>query len=187
MNTIKTELEGLLIIEPKVFNDSRGYFYESYNESRFQDAGLKYIFVQDNQSKSAYGVIRGLHYQLEPYAQTKLIRVLQGKIFDVAVDIRKGSSTFGKWFGLELSEDNYKQLLIPKGFAHGFSVLSQTAVILYKCDDFYTPNAERGIIYNDKTLNIDWHVRPDDAIVSDKDKELQAFDQAEMNFKYRSE
>ncbi len=183
MKVIKTKIEGLLVIEPNIFKDARGYFYESYNESKFHDASLKYIFIQDNQSKSSHGVIRGILYQLEPYAQTKLIRVLQGNIFDVAVDIRKGSPTFGEWFGIELSDDNFKQLLIPKGFAHGFSVLSEFAVILYKCDDFYAPTAERGIIFNDNELDIDWKLSPEDILVSEKDKLLPSLSKAEMNFK----
>jgi dTDP-4-dehydrorhamnose 3,5-epimerase len=184
MKVIKTELEGLFIIEPKVFEDDRGYFYESFNEKRFAEEGLNIKFVQDNQSKSSYGVIRGLHYQVEPYAQTKLIRVLQGKIMDIAVDIRKDSPTFGKWAKFELSEINKKQLFVSKGFAHGFSVISDVAVIMYKCDNFYIPAAERGIIYNDKALDIDWELPPDVITVSGKDKSLPEFHNAEMNFKY---
>lgn len=183
MQINKTGFEGLIIIEPRIFKDSRGYFYESYNESNFQSASLNYKFVQDNQSKSSYGVVRGLHYQTEPYAQTKLIRVLQGKIMDVAVDIRHGSTTFGKYYGVELSDENHLQLLVPQGFAHGFSVISKTAVILYKCDNFYYPQSERGIVYNDKTLNIDWKLRAGEIIVSEKDKVLPALCDAEINFK----
>ncbi len=186
MNLIKTELEGPVIIEPRVFEDERGYFFESFNEGKYIEAGLNYRFVQDNQSKSSYGVIRGLHYQIEPFAQAKLIRVLQGRILDVVVDIRSESPTFGKWAKLELSERNKRQLLVPKGFAHGFAVISETAVILYKCDSFYNPRAERGIIYNDKTLNIDWELHPDIIIVSEKDKKLPEFRYAEMNFKFNS-
>jgi dTDP-4-dehydrorhamnose 3,5-epimerase len=184
MKIIHTDFSGLLIIEPRIFSDPRGYFYESYNENKFQESSLKYDFVQDNQSKSSYGVIRGLHYQVEPNAQTKLIRVLSGKIYDVAVDIRKGSPTLNKWFGIELSEDNHLQLLIPKGFAHGFSVLSKTAVIMYKCDGFYVPDAERGIIYNDKDLNIDWRIEPEKILVSEKDTRLPSLHNADMNFNY---
>ncbi len=187
MKVIQTDFKGLVIIEPRIFSDPRGYFYESYNENKFHESSLRYVFVQDNQSKSSFGVIRGLHYQIEPYAQTKLIRVLQGAIYDVAVDIRKGSPAFGKWFGIELSAENHLQLLIPKGFAHGFSVLSETAVIMYKCDDFYVPEAERGIIYSDKDLNIDWKLDPDKILVSDKDGKLPAFRDAEMNLKYHAE
>jgi dTDP-4-dehydrorhamnose 3,5-epimerase len=186
MRVIKTELEGPVIIEPQVFEDERGYFFESFNEKKYIEAGLNYRFVQDNQSKSSYGVIRGLHYQIEPFAQAKLIRVLQGRILDVVVDIRSESHTFGKWAKLELSERNKRQLLIPKGFAHGFAVISETAVILYKCDNFYNPRAERGIIYNDKTLNIDWELHPDIIIVSEKDKKLPEFRHAEMNFKFNN-
>jgi dTDP-4-dehydrorhamnose 3,5-epimerase len=184
MKISKTGFEGLLIIEPKVFEDQRGYFFESYNANKFKEAGLEYVFVQDNQSKSSYGVVRGLHYQLEPYAQTKLVRVLLGKILDVVVDIRNNSPTFGKWIGLEISDENKKQLLIPKGFAHGFSVLSDIAVILYKCDDFYSPEAERGIIYNDSDVNIDWGLSQNEVIVSDKDKLLPSFQSSEKNFIY---
>lgn len=187
MKIIHTGFKGLVIIEPRIFSDPRGYFYESYNESQFHQSSLNHVFVQDNQSKSAFGVIRGLHYQVEPHAQTKLIRVLQGTIYDIAVDIRQGSPTFGKWFGIELSEDNHLQLLIPKGFAHGFSVISKTAVIMYKCDDFYFPEAERGIIYNDKDLNINWKLEPDKILVSDKDRKLPTLMDAEKNFKYADE
>ena len=187
MKVTKTEIEGLLIIEPKVFEDDRGYFYESFNESKYIEAGVNFKFVQDNQSKSSYGVIRGLHYQLEPFAQTKLVRVLQGRILDIAVDIRNESPTFGKWIKLELTAENKKQLLIPKGFAHGFSVMSETAVFLYKCDNLYNPEADRGIIYNDKILNIDWELPPDDIVVSEKDKSLPELSNAEMNFKYTTE
>lgn len=187
MKIKETGLNGLLVIEPTVFRDERGYFFESYNEHAFNEAGIKHIFVQDNQSNSCYGVIRGLHYQLEPYAQTKLIRVLEGKIYDVAVDIRKGSPTFGKWYGLELSNENFLQLLIPKGFAHGFSVLTPRATIMYKCDDFYNSETERGINFNDPEFNIDWKVNPEEAIVSAKDKNLPFFGEAEMNFKFRNE
>jgi dTDP-4-dehydrorhamnose 3,5-epimerase len=187
MEIIQTGFDGLVVVEPKVFKDERGYFFECYNENSFHEAGLKYIFVQDNQSKSSYGVIRGLHYQLDPYAQTKLVRVLEGKIYDIAVDIRKGSPTFGKWYGIELSDENFLQLVVPKGFAHGFSVLSEKAVILYKCDDFYNREAERGIIFNDPGLAIDWRIEPGKAIVSEKDRKLPFFGEADINFKYRPE
>jgi dTDP-4-dehydrorhamnose 3,5-epimerase len=169
MPFIKTEFPGLIIVEPTVFKDSRGYFFESYNENEFKKEGIDIKFVQDNQSKSSYGVIRGLHYQLAPYAQTKLIRVLSGTILDVVVDIRKGSPTYAEVFSLELSADNNKQLLIPKGFAHGFSVLSETAEVLYKCDEFYHKGSEAGILFNDAALNIDWQIPADNAIISDKD------------------
>ena len=177
-------MPGLLIIESRVFADQRGYFLESYNQQKLQEAGISILFVQDNESKSGKGVIRGLHYQLEPYAQTKLVRVLQGRVYDVAVDCRAGSPTFGKSFGLELNEDNKLQFLIPQGFAHGFSVLSDTAIFSYKCDAFYNPSTERGIRYNDPALKIDWGIDSSEAIVSGKDAILPLFADAEMNFKF---
>ena len=184
MTVTETAIKNLFIIEPKVFEDPRGYFFESFNFAKLQSEGISYNFVQDNQSKSSYGVLRGLHYQLEPKAQTKLVRVLQGTIFDVAVDVRKGSPTYGKWFGLELSENNRKQLLIPKGFAHGFSVLSETAVVLYKCDELYAPEYDAGILYSDPALNIDWKVPADKVKLSEKDAKLPLFENAKNNFSY---
>jgi dTDP-4-dehydrorhamnose 3,5-epimerase len=169
MPFVETGFPGLFIFEPLVFEDSRGYFYESYNEKIFAAQGIHLKFVQDNQSRSAYGVIRGLHYQLPPFAQTKLVRALAGTILDVAVDIRKGSPTYGKSFSIELSAENKKQLFIPAGFAHGFSVLSETAEVSYKCDQFYNKASEGGILYNDPVLKIDWKIPADKAIVSDKD------------------
>src|SRR5215203_5823392 len=177
MSFIKTDISGLLIFEPKVLEDDRGYFYEAYNEKKFSEAGVNLKFVQDNQSKSSYGVIRGLHYQLNPFAQSKLVRVLEGNILDVAVDIRKGSPTFGKSFSIELSSQNKKQLLIPKGFAHGFSVLSSIAVVLYKCDVLYNKESEAGIRFNDSNLKIDWKIPHDKAIISDRDHAMPLFDQ----------
>ncbi len=177
-----TDFPDLVIIDPGIFIDDRGYFFESYNLNTFKQNNIDNIFIQDNQAKSIYGVIRGLHYQLAPYAQTKLIRVIKGKIYDVAVDIRENSPTFGKWFGIELSEDNHKQLFVPKGFAHGYSVLSQEAIILYKCDDFYNKESERGIIYNDPYLDIDWKVETEKSIISAKDKVLPELKNADMNF-----
>jgi dTDP-4-dehydrorhamnose 3,5-epimerase len=177
-----TEIADLLIFEPRIFPDPRGYFFESYNETVFAEAGIKEKFVQDNQSKSTYGVIRGLHFQLNPYAQVKLIRVLQGKILDVAVDVRKGSVTYGKSFSLELSDENNKQLYIPAGFAHGFSVLSETAVVLYKCNAFYNKQAEGGIRYNDPALNIDWQIPEGQEIISDKDAALPFLQSSINNF-----
>jgi dTDP-4-dehydrorhamnose 3,5-epimerase len=168
----KTDIPGLLVFEPKVFEDSRGYFFESYNEQTFRQEGIDIRWVQDNQSSSSYGVIRGLHYQLPPFAQSKLVRVLKGKILDVVVDIRKGSPTFGKVFAQKLSAKNKKQLFIPAGFAHGFSVLSEKAEVLYKCDNFYNKEAEAGIICNDPALAIDWKIPEAEAIISDKDKVL---------------
>jgi dTDP-4-dehydrorhamnose 3,5-epimerase len=182
MPFIKTEFPGLLIIEPTVFKDSRGYFFESYNESNFRAEGIDIRFVQDNQSKSSYGVIRGLHYQLNPRAQTKLIRVLSGRILDVVVDIRLGSPTFGKTFSIELSADNNKQLLIPKGFAHGFSVLSETAEVIYKCDEFYYKESEAGISYNDAILQINWQIPTDQAMISEKDLNQPLLENCKNNF-----
>jgi len=184
MNISETGLKGLIIIEPRVFNDSRGYFFESYNQERFTEAGIEFRPVQDNESKSTLGVIRGLHYQLNPQAQSKLIRVVQGSIFDVALDIRKGSPTFGKWFGIELDSETKKQLFIPRGFAHGFSVLSETAVIQYKCDNLYNPQLERGINLNDPVINIDWKLNNLPPVISDKDLRNPAFERAEYNFNY---
>src|SRR5262245_43666186 len=169
MPFVDTGFPGLFVFEPLVFEDSRGYFYESYNQKIFGGAGVENQFVQDNQSRSTYGVIRGLHYQVPPYAQAKLVRALVGTILDVAVDIRKGSPTFGKVFSIELSADNKKQLFIPAGFAHGFSVLSEVAEVMYKCDQFYHKASEQGIVYNDPTLKIDWQIPSNKAIVSDKD------------------
>lgn len=182
MNLIKTRIRDLFILEPKVFVDDRGYFLESYNKKTLDDLiGKDYTFVQDNESKSSYGVIRGLHYQA-PYSQAKLVRVLEGSVYDVAVDLRKDSPTFGKWEGVELSGENKKQFLIPKGFAHGFSVLSETAVFAYKCDEYYNPEAEAGIIYNDPALNIDWKIPENDVKLSEKDKLLPELKNAKMNF-----
>jgi dTDP-4-dehydrorhamnose 3,5-epimerase len=167
-----THIPGVFVFEPKVFEDDRGYFFESYNANVFKKGGPDLRFVQDNQSLSSYGVIRGLHFQLEPHAQAKLVRVLHGTILDVAVDIRIGSPTYGQWVGVELSYENRKQLFIPAGFAHGFSVLSEKAEVMYKCDEFYNKESDAGIIYNDPSLKIDWRVPADKVIVSDKDKAL---------------
>jgi len=170
MNVIQTPLEGLLIIEPRVFNDDRGYFFESYNEQAFQKAtGFTHKFVQDNQARSSINVLRGLHYQNTPNAQTKLIRALEGAIWDVVVDIRKDSQTFGQWYGVELSAENKRQFLVPRGFAHGYSVLTETAEVFYKCDNFYSKADEGGIFYNDPSLHIDWKIDLDKALVSEKD------------------
>lgn len=178
----KTEIPGLLVFEPVVHSDDRGLFFESYNEKVFREAGIEGKWVQDNQSVSAYGVIRGLHYQLPPFAQAKLIRVLKGKILDVVVDIRKGSPTYGKVFSKKLSAKNKRQLFIPAGMAHGFSVLSEKAEVLYKCDNFYNKDAEGGILYNDPALSIDWQVPVDKQIVSPKDAALPVFDHAINTF-----
>ena len=176
MEIIETGIDGLKVIEPNVFSDSRGYFFESYNRNNYRKLGLDYLFVQDNQSRSTYGVIRGLHYQEAPFSQSKLVRVLEGTIYDVAVDIRENSSTFGQWYGIELSSANFKQLLVPKGFAHGFSVISPHATVFYKCDEFYHPEAERGIYYNDPMLEIDWKIPSDKAVLSNKDLQLPFFE-----------
>lgn len=185
MPFIQTGIPDLLLFEPKVFEDSRGYFFESYNEKTFAAEGVHIKFVQDNQAKSSYGVIRGLHYQLDPYAQTKLIRALSGTILDVVVDIRKGSPAYGKVYAVELSAENKKQLLVPQGFAHGYSVLSETAEVLYKCDAFYHKESEGGLFYNDPHLNIDWKIPADRAIISDKDKVNPGFSSFKNNFVYK--
>ncbi len=164
----KTEIEGVYVVEPKVFGDNRGYFMETYNEQEFKNNGLDYNFVQDNQSKSKKGVLRGLHFQ-KTHPQAKLVRVLEGEVFDVAVDLRKGSKTYGKWVGVILSEENKKQFMIPRGFAHGFVVLSETAVFVYKCDDFYHPEDEGGIMWNDPDINIEWPYKGE-LLLSEKDK-----------------
>lgn len=170
MNIIKTPIEGLVIIEPQVFKDARGYFVETYNEERYRAAGIDAVFVQDNQSCSAYGVVRGLHFQRPPYTQAKLVSCLEGRVLDVAVDIRVGSPTYGQSFAVELSGDNHRQFFIPRGFAHGFSVLSEKAVFAYKCDNLYHPEAEGGILLSDPDLAIEWQVEPEKRILSDKDK-----------------
>jgi dTDP-4-dehydrorhamnose 3,5-epimerase len=180
----KTDIPDLLIFEPKVLEDNRGYFFEAYNEQVFRDNGINLQFVQDNQSRSFYGVIRGLHYQVHPHAQFKLVRALQGTILDVAVDIRKGSPTFGKHFAIELSSENKKQLLIPSGFAHGFSVLSPTAIVFYKCDALYSKENEAGILYNDSTINIDWKIPAGKQLVSEKDLQQPVFKNCRNNFEF---
>jgi dTDP-4-dehydrorhamnose 3,5-epimerase len=169
MNFIKTELDGVVIVEPRVFEDERGYFFESYNEAEFIKNGITNKFVQDNQSKSSYGVVRGLHCQLGEFAQAKLVRVLHGCVLDVAVDIRKNSPTFGKYVAVELSDENKRQLFIPRGFLHGFSVLSDTAVFAYKCDNLYAPHAEFGIRFDDPDIGIDWKIPAEKIITSAKD------------------
>ena len=178
----QTGIPGLLVFEPIVFEDDRGYFYESYNQKVFYQQGIKENFIQDNQSKSTYGVIRGLHYQQAPFAQSKLVRVLSGKVLDVAVDIRKGSPAYGHAFVIELSAENKKQLYIPKGFAHGFAVLSEAAEVLYKCDTFYNRESEAGILFNDRVLKIDWKIPAGEEIVSEKDIKLPAFANCKNNF-----
>ncbi|MDE5729464.1 MAG: dTDP-4-dehydrorhamnose 3,5-epimerase [Clostridia bacterium] len=176
----KTEIEGVYIIEPKVFGDNRGYFMETYNENEFKSKGLNYTFVQDNQSKSKKGVLRGLHFQ-KIHPQAKLVRVLEGEVLDVAVDLRKGSPSYGKYVSVILSEENKKMFLIPRGFAHGFVVLSETATFTYKCDDFYHPEEEGGILWNDPSLNIDW-IYEGEPILSEKDKAHATLKKSKMEF-----
>lgn len=169
MEVIKTDIEGLLVLEPRVFGDSRGYFFESFNVRTFEEAVGNVTFVQDNESKSSYGVVRGLHFQKPPHAQAKLVRVVKGKVLDVAVDLRKESPTFGKHVAVELSEDNHRQMFIPRGFAHGFSVLSDEVVFQYKCDNYYAPESEGAIAWDDPDLAIDWQIPYDKVILSEKD------------------
>lgn len=170
MNVIETDIDGLVIIEPRVFGDSRGYFFESFSERDFKREVADVDFVQDNESKSSYGVVRGLHFQRPPYAQAKLVRVVKGKVLDVAVDLRKGSPTFGHHVAVELSEDNHRQMFIPRGFAHGFSVLSDEVIFQYKCDNFYAPQSEGAVAWDDPDLGIDWGIPADKALLSDKDR-----------------
>lgn len=177
MGIIETKLKGCFVFEPKVFNDSRGYFFESFNQKKFNETvGLEIDFVQDNETFSTKGVLRGLHFQTGDDAQAKLVRVIKGTVLDVAVDLRKNSSTFGQYHSLELSGENKKQFFIPRGFAHGFVVLSETALFAYKCDNYYNKASEAGIIYNDNTLNIDWKLEDNELILSDKDKVLPTFE-----------
>jgi dTDP-4-dehydrorhamnose 3,5-epimerase len=182
MRLIETGFRDLYLIEPQIFNDQRGYFFESFNTMALQKAGIIFNPVQDNESRSSRGVIRGLHYQLKPFAQAKLIRVVAGSIFDVAVDLRKESDTYGKWFGTELNYEAKRQMLIPRGFAHGFEVLSDYAIIQYKCDNHYHPEVERSISLADTFLAIDWKTDISTAIISAKDSSAPSFAEAEMNF-----
>lgn len=184
MNIIKTSIEGVVIIEPRIFEDSRGYFFESFSQQSFEEKVCKTAFVQDNESKSSYGVLRGLHFQKPPYAQSKLLRVIKGAVLDVAVDIRRGSPTFGKHVALELSADNHRQLFIPRGFAHGFVVLTKEVIFQYKCDNYYNPQSEGGIYWNDLDLNIDWKIPADKIILSDKDKRNKCLKDSEWLFDY---
>ena len=180
MTFTKTEIDGVYIIEPKVFGDNRGYFMETYNENEFKANGLDYTFVQDNQSKSKKGVLRGLHFQ-KTHPQAKLVRVLEGEVLDVAVDLRKGSKTYGKWVGVVLSEENKKMFMIPRGFAHGFVVLSDTATFAYKCDEFYHPEDEGGIAWNDPDVAIDWQYEGE-LLLSEKDKKHPTLKESKMEF-----
>jgi dTDP-4-dehydrorhamnose 3,5-epimerase len=184
MEIIKTPIPDLLIIQHRFFKDERGFFMEHYNKKQFEEQGINIDFCQDNLSQSSYGVIRGLHYQLNPHSQAKLVSVIVGSVWDVAVDLRRGSPTFGQWFGIELSDENKTHFLIPQGFAHGFSVLSETAIFSYKCDQFYDPMLERGIRYDDPALAIDWQIPTDKAIVSGKDRANPILSEAEMNFTF---
>ncbi len=179
-NFIKTEIEGVYIIEPTAFGDNRGYFMETYNEQDFKTAGLNYTFVQDNQSSSRRGVLRGLHFQ-KTHPQAKLVRVLKGEVFDVAVDLRKGSETYGKWVGVVLSEENKRQFMVPRGFAHGFVVISETAEFAYKCDEFYHPEDEGGIMWNDPEIGIDWQL-DGEPILSEKDKNHPKLSESKITF-----
>lgn len=182
MTVTDTFIKDLKIIEPKVFGDQRGYFFETWNKSVFEAAGINFVPVQQNESSSTYGVVRGLHFQLNPYSQAKLVRCVVGKVLDVAVDVRKGSPTFGKYFSVELSEENKRQFLIPRGFAHGFSVLSDYAVFSYLCDNVYNKESEGGIIFNDPELAIDWKIPQEKMILSDKDTKHQTLKNAILNF-----
>lgn len=183
MEIIKTDIEGVFIIEPKVFGDARGYFFESFNERDFREqTGMDIHFVQDNESKSRYGVVRGLHFQKPPFAQSKLVRVVKGRVLDVAVDIRKVSDTYGRYVAVELSEDNHRQFFMPKGFAHGFSVLSDEVVFQYKCDEFYNPQSEGALAWDDPSLAIDWRVPANQVLLSDKDKHHPFFNHFDTPF-----
>jgi len=176
MKITKTEIEDLIVIEPKIFGDERGYFLESFNKKWFNENVIETKFIQDNESKSARGVVRGLHYQKPPFAQSKLVRVIQGEVLDVVVDLRKDSITYGKTYSVILNSENKKQLFVPRGFAHGFSVLSENAIFSYKVDNDYSPEHEDGILWSDQTLNIDWMLNSSEAKLAEKDKELQAFE-----------
>lgn len=184
MEVIKTEIEGVVILKPRIFEDARGYFFESYNKDVFDRLVGPVDFVQDNESKSSYGVMRGLHFQKPPYTQSKLVRCLKGRVLDVAVDIRKGSPTYGKHVAVELTEDNHLQFFIPRGFAHGFVVLSDTAVFQYKCDNFYAPQADGGISILDTSLGIDWGIDLDKAILSEKDKKHENLEDFNSPFEF---
>lgn len=182
MEVIKTKLDGVVIIEPNVFKDARGYFFESFSLREFEEKVRRINFVQDNESMSSYGVMRGLHFQRPPHAQSKLVRCVKGAVLDVAVDIRKGSPTYGQHVAVELSEDNHRQFFVPRGFAHGFAVLSETAIFQYKCDNFYAPQADGGISIVDGTLGIDWRIPTENAILSEKDTRHQCLDEFDSPF-----
>ena len=184
MEVIKTEIEGVVIIEPRIFKDERGYFYESFSQREFEEKVCRTTFVQDNQSKSSYGVLRGLHFQKPPYCQSKLVRCIKGAVLDVAVDIRKGSPTFGKYVAVELSEDNHRQFFVPRGFAHGFAVLTPEAVFQYKCDNFYNKESEGAVAWNDPQLAIDWKIPADKVLLSEKDRLNKDLANADFLFDY---
>ena len=187
MHIIETDLEGVVIVEPQVFGDPRGYFFESFSQRTFDEAVRPIRFVQDNESKSSYGVLRGLHFQKPPYAQSKLVRVVRGTVLDVAVDIRRGSPTFGRHVAVELSGENKRQLFIPRGFAHGFSVLSREAVFQYKCDNYYAPQSEGAIAWNDPRIGIDWRIPAGDVLLSDKDRKHPSLEEAPELFDYNTD
>lgn len=184
MEVIKTQIEGVVILKPQIFTDSRGYFFESFSQREFDEKVRPIKFVQDNESKSTFGVLRGLHYQKMPYTQSKLVRCVRGRVLDVAVDIRKGSPTFGQHVAVELTEENHLQFFIPKGFAHGFAVLSEEAVFQYKCDEFYAPQSEGGIQILDSSLGIDWRIPLEKAILSEKDKNRELLSSSTLDFDY---
>lgn len=181
MPFIKTEIPDVIIFEPKVFGDERGYFFESYNKELFKEAGIDADFVQDNQSYSAYGTVRGLHFQTGEFAQAKLVRAISGKVLDVAVDMRAGSPTFGKHVAVELSAENQRQLFVPRGFAHGFSVLSEDAIFAYKCDNLYAPQADSGVMFSDESFSIDWKIASEGMTLSEKDQKQQTFEEYKKN------
>lgn len=184
MEVIKTNIEGVVIIEPRIFRDDRGYFFESFSQRDFQEKVCNTVFVQDNESKSSYGVLRGLHFQKPPYAQSKLVRVIKGAVLDVAVDIRKGSPTFGQHVAVELTEDNHRQFFIPRGFAHGFSVLTDEVIFQYKCDNFYAPQSEGALAWDDPDLGIDWRLPAEKVILSEKDRHHSRLKDAEWLFDF---
>lgn len=184
MEVIKTNIEGVVIIEPRIFRDERGYFFESFSQREFQKKVCNTVFVQDNESKSCYGVLRGLHFQKPPYAQSKLVRVIKGAVLDVAVDIRKGSPTFGQHVAVELTEDNHRQFFIPRGFAHGFSVLTDEVIFQYKCDNFYAPQSEGALAWDDPDLGIDWRLPAEKVILSEKDRHHSRLKDADWLFDF---
>ena len=184
MEVIKTKIDGVVIIEPRLFRDDRGYFFESFSQRDFQEKVCRTVFVQDNESKSSYGVLRGLHFQKPPHAQSKLVRVIKGAVLDVAVDIRRGSPTFGQHVAVELSEENHRQFFIPRGFAHGFSVLTDEVIFQYKCDNFYAPQSEGALAWDDPELGIDWRIPTDKVLLSEKDRHHSRLRDAEWLFDY---